>query len=189
MTTDTLKQAELNQVKNLETITGKKIEEWIAIANKCGLEKHGEILNYLKTTYGIGHGNANLIVHYAKQSHAGAVENSEELVTAQYRRKENLKTWYDLLMKEINLLGDDIELAPKKAYVSLRRKKQFAIIQPSVKTRLDIGLNIKDVAPFGNVEAAGSWNSMCTHRIKIEDEKQINPDLISWIKKAYGQAG
>ncbi len=189
MTTDTLKQAELNQVKNLEKNTGKKMVEWTAIANKSGFENHGEILNYLKTEHGIGHGYANLIVHYAKQSHAGAAENPGDLITEQYKGKENLKPWYDKLMAEINKFGKDVEISPKKAYVSLRRKKQFAIIQPTVKTRLDVGLNIKGIAPAGNAEAAGSWNSMCTHRIKVEEEKQINKDLINWIKQAYEQAG
>ncbi len=189
MSTDTVKQAELNQVKNLEEKTGKKMEEWIAIANGSQLEKHAEILNYLKTVHGIGHGYANLVVHYAKQSHAGATENPEDLITEQYKGKEDLKPWYDKLMKEINEFGKDIAVSPKKAYVSIRRKKQFAIIQPSVKTRLDVGLNIKGVAVTGNIEAAGSWNSMCTHRIKLTDEKQISQELINWIKQAYEQAG
>lgn len=92
-------------------------------------------------------------------------------------------------MEEINKFGKDVEVSPKKVYVSLRRKKQFAIIQPSLKIRLDVGLNIKGIAPSGNLEAAGSWNSMCSHRVKILDENQINKDLISWIKKAYEQAG
>jgi predicted transport protein len=92
-------------------------------------------------------------------------------------------------MQEINRFGKDIEISPKKAYVSLRRKKQFAIIQPSVKTRLDIGLNIKDVPATGIAEIAGSWNSMCTHRIKLEDEKQISKELFDLVKQAYDQAG
>lgn len=189
MNTDALKQAELNQVKNLEEKTGKKMQEWIEIANHSGFEKHGEILNFLKTTHGLGHGNANLVVHYAKQSHAGAVENAADLVNEQYKGKENLKPWYDQLVKAIQAFGTDVELSPKKAYVSFRRKKQFAIIQPSLKNRMDIGLNIKGEAPAGNVEAAGSWNSMCTHRIKLDTESSINDELVTWIRKAYDQAG
>ena len=92
-------------------------------------------------------------------------------------------------MAEINKFGKDIELAPKKTYMSLRRKKQFAIIQPSTKDRLDVGLNIKGVAVSGNVEDGSKWNAMCTHRIRVEDEKMVNKDLIGWIKKAYEQAG
>lgn len=92
-------------------------------------------------------------------------------------------------MAEINQFGKDVEVSPKKAYVSLRRKKQFAIIQPSTKTRLDIGLNIKGIPASGITAAAGSWNAMCTHRIKMEDEKILNSKLINWIKQAYDQAG
>jgi predicted transport protein len=92
-------------------------------------------------------------------------------------------------MSDINKFGKDIEVSPKKAYVSLRRKKQFAIIQPSTKDRLDVGLNIKGVAPAGHVEEGAKWNAMCTHRIRVEDEKMINKDLVSWIRKAYEQAG
>ncbi|MBW7874346.1 MAG: DUF4287 domain-containing protein, partial [Ignavibacteria bacterium] len=93
------------------------------------------------------------------------------------------------LMEVISGFGDDIEEAPKKAYVSVRRKKQFAIIQPSVKTRLDLGLNIKGEEPTGITEKAGSWNAMCTHRIKIGDISELNQEIFDWIKKAYDQAG
>jgi predicted transport protein len=188
MSSEALDKAYATQIANIEKTTGKKLEEWIAIVNKSGLEKHGELVSFLKEKHGFTHGNANMVVHYAKQSHAGAAENSEDLVTEQYKGKENLKPWYDKLMAEINKFGKDVELAPKKAYVSLRRKKQFAIIQPSTKDRLDIGLNIKGVEPSGNVIASGSWNAMCTHRIKVEDEKMINKELFNWIKQAYDQA-
>ena len=82
-----------------------------------------------------------------------------------------------------------MEVSPKKAYVSVRRKKQFAIIQPSTKTRLDVGLNLKGVEPNGSLEASGSWNAMCTHRVKVEGEKMISKELIEQIRKAYEQAG
>jgi len=89
----------------------------------------------------------------------------------------------------VGAFGKDIEVSPKKAYVSLRRKKQFAIIQPSTKTRLDVGLNIKGLAPSGKLEASGSWNAMCTHRVKVEDVSGVNDELIGWIKQAYENAG
>jgi predicted transport protein len=182
-------KATQTQITNIEKNTGKKLEEWIAIVNKSGFAKHGELVNFLKEKHGFTHGNANTIVHFAKQSHAGAAENSDDLITEQYKGKENLKPWYDKIMAEINKFGNDVELAPKKAYMSLRRKKQFAIIQPSTKDRLDVGLNIKGVAPSGNVEEGSKWNAMCTHRIRVENEKTINKDLFNWIKQAYDQAG
>ena len=189
MSSESLDKAYATQIANIEKSTGKKLDEWISIVNKSGLEKHGELVVFLKEKHGFTHGNANMVVHYAKQSHAGAAENSNDLIAEQYKGKENLKVWYEKIMAEVKKFGGDVEVAPKKAYVSLRRKKQFAIIQPSTNDRLDIGLNIKGVAPSGNVIASGSWNAMCTHRIKAEDEQAINKDLIDWIKKSYDQAG
>lgn len=189
MSSEMIDKATQTQIANIEKNTGKKLEEWIAIVNKSGYTKHGELVNFLKEKHGFTHGNANVVVHFAKQSHAGAAEKSDDLITEQYKGKENLKPWYDRIMEAVGKFGKDVEVAPKKAYVSLRRKKQFALIQPSAKDRLDVGLNIKGVAPSGNVEEGSKWNAMCTHRIKVADEKAINKDLIDWIRKAYDQAG
>jgi predicted transport protein len=189
MSSEALDKAYATQIANIEKSTGKKLSEWTAILNKSGFSKHGELVNFLKTKHGFTHGNANMLVHTAKQSHAQAEENDTDWKAEQYKGKEELKNWYDTIMKEINKFGNDVEVSPKKAYVSLRRKKQFAILQPSTKTRLDIGLNIKGTAPSGIAEAAGSWNAMCTHRIKVEDKKMLNEVLINWIKLGYEQAG
>jgi len=189
MSSNIIDKATQTQIDNIEKNSGKKLNDWIAIVNKSGFEKHGELVKFLKEKHGFTHGNANTVVHFTKQSHAGAADNETDWIAEQYKGKEDMKTWYDKLMEAINKFGKDIEVSPKKAYVSLRRKKQFAIIQPSTKTRMDVGLNIKGVQPSGNVEKAGSWNAMCTHRIKIEDEKAINKDLVNWIKQSYDQAG
>lgn len=189
MSNESIDKATQTQIANIEKATGKKLNDWISIVNKSGFAKHGELVNFLKEKHGFTHGNANTIVHFAKQSHAGAPENETDWIVEQYKGKENLKPWFDKIMAAINNFGSDVEVAPKKTYVSLRRKKQFAIIQPSTKTRLDVGLNIKGIAASGNVEEGKSWNAMCTHRIRVEEEKTINKDLINWIKQAYEQAG
>ena len=100
-----------------------------------------------------------------------------------------MRPLYDELVKQVKAFGNDVEISPKKTYVSLRRKKQFALIQPSTKTRIDVGLNLKNIAPEGNLQAAGSWNSMCTHRIQLAKQEDITNDVISWLKQAYETAG
>ena len=84
--------------------------------------------------------------------------------------------------------GKDVEVSPKKAYVSLRRAKQFGIVQPSTKARLDVGLNLKGVAPAGRLEASGSFNSMVTHRVRVASAKDVDAELIGWLKEAYQSA-
>ena len=171
-------------IKNLEENTGKKFEEWLSIASKSGFEKHGELIKFLKTEYGLTHGYANLVAHKARQSDAESAEDAD-LIKDQYVGKETLKPLYDQLISEIQKFGKDVELAPKRAYVSLRRKKQFGLIQPSTKTRLDVGINLKGVEPKDKLEKAGSWNTMVSHRVKLSADDKIDSDLISWLKAAY----
>ena len=49
-----------------------------------------------------------------------------------------LKPVYDAVMAAVAKLGKDVELAPKLAYMSVRRSKQFACVHPSTKSRLDL---------------------------------------------------
>ncbi|MCF8880315.1 DUF5655 domain-containing protein [Hyphobacterium sp. SN044] len=85
--------------------------------------------------------------------------------------------------------GKDVEIAPKKAYVSVRRKKQFAIFQPSTATRLDVGINLGEASPEGRLEASGSFNAMVSHRVRVEGADGIDADLEAWLKAGYDRAG
>ncbi len=175
--------------QNLKEKTGKSINEWIEIVKKTKLEKHKEIIDYLKANHGFTHGFANLVAHKARKSDAGSVENQDDLVTDQYKGKESLRPIYDKIITELKQFGDDFEIAPKRAYVSLRRKKQFAIIQPSTKTRVDVGINIKGRETTERLEASGSFNGMVSHRVRISDAKEVDKDLINWMKEGYDAAG
>ena len=120
---------------------------------------------------------------------SGRSQGAHDLVAAQYAgEKAALKPMYDQLIKAISAFGKDVEVSPKKTYVSLRRSKQFALIQPTTKTRLDVGLNLKGVAPSGRLEASGSFNAMCTHRVRLESSDQIDKALTAWLKDAYDKA-
>ncbi|NNE65325.1 MAG: DUF4287 domain-containing protein [Pyrinomonadaceae bacterium] len=180
--------SEQTMIANLEKNTGRSLEEWIKIVRATGLEKHGEMMKFLKTEHEFTHGFANLVVHKARQSDAGSADDTD-LVDGQYKGKEHFRPIYDKLVKEIEAFGGDVEIAPKKAYVSLRRKKQFGLIQPSTKKRLDIGINLKGTDPVGNLEASGSFNSMVSHRVRVEDASGITKDVIGWLKAAYDAAG
>jgi hypothetical protein len=178
-------QATANMIANLPKTTGKPLEEWLKIVTKAKLEKHGQIVSMLKADHGIGHGFANLIAHKALASDAGS-QDGDDLVAAQYAGpKAALKPIYDKLAKIIQGFGKDIEFAPKKAYVSLRRSKQFGLIQPSTATRLDLGLNLKGVEPKGRLEASGSFNAMCSHRVKLASAADVDAEVTAWLKKAY----
>ena len=180
---------ENKMIENLKINTGKSLEQWIKIVHKTKLDKHKEIINYLKSEHDFTYGFANLVAHKARKSDAGSAASSDDLITTQYRKgKEDLKPIYDKLIKAIQKFGKDVEIAPKRAYVSLRRNKQFAIIQPSTKKRVDVGINCKDLEVTDRLEKPGSFNSMVSHRVRLENVKDVNKELIGWMKTAYEKA-
>lgn len=176
-------------IANLKKNSGKSLEQWIKIVKKQNFSKHGEYLKYLKSEHNLTHGYANLISMKARAADAGSVDDKESLVEAQYKGKETLKPMYEKVKRAILKFGDDVEIAPKKAYVSVRRKKQFAMLIPATKTRFEIGINLKGTKSKGVLEEINKANSMCSHKIKITEVKYINKEVIDWLKLAYESAG
>ena len=181
-------KATTTMIENLHRNTGKTLEQWVDIVNSQNFDKHGETIKFLKDTHSLTYGFANLIAHKAKGSDANSAVNPEDLIKKQYEGKEHLKPIYEMLIAKIKTYGRDIEIAPKNTYVSLRRKKQFAILNPATKTRFEIGINLKGEEAKGKLEAEKP-NSMCSHKIKITDISEVNEEVLDWIKAAYNSAG
>lgn len=176
-----------SMIDNLPEKTGKSLAQWLKIVSAAKLAKHGEIVKLLKTEHGVTHGFANLIA----QQHlsGGKSESAETLVDAQYSgAKAELRPIYDAVIKQVSSFGKDIEISPKKTYVSLRRNKQFALIQPSTKTRVDIGINLKGTKPGKRLEASGSFNAMVSHRVRLSSKQDVDKELAGWLKQAFDAA-
>lgn len=171
---------------NLKEKTGKTLAAWLKITKASQLEKHGQIVKLLKGDHGVTHGFANLIAHETLASRTGSSSQSEDLVAKQYSgKKEALYPIYEALLKSVAKFGAELEVSPKKAYVSLRHNKQFALIQPSTATRVDVGLNLKGVEPTDRLEESGSFSGMCTHRVRLSSKKDVDRQLVGWLKQAF----
>jgi len=167
---------------NIPEKTGKSLDEWKALIAKTPHEKHGQIVGFLKSEHGVTHGFANLIS--AKFRETG---EDIDLVAAQYSgHKAGLRPLHDVIVAFAKSLGNDVEIAPKKTSVSLRRKKQFALITPATKTRIDLGLALKGETASGRLE---TYNAMCSHRVRLENAADFDQGVKDWIAAAYGRAG
>jgi hypothetical protein len=185
----TPEEIEADMVTNLKNTTGKSLPEWLKILGTAKATKHGELVKLLKTDHKVTHGYANLIVHKHLKSAAGDAANSDDLVEAQYAGgKTALRPIYEALIKAIQKFGSDVEISPKKGYVSLRRSKQFGLIQPSTATRVDVGINLKGETPTARLEASGSFNAMVSHRVRVESLDAVDGELLGWLKRAYDAA-
>lgn len=183
-----LDDAAQKMIANLEEKYGKSLAEWIEIGKATGIEKQRALLNHFKAEHGMTYGYANLVAGKTMDALKGGGSDNDDLVSNQYAKKADLKPIYDALVSAVSEFGSDVELAPKKAYVALRRGKQFGIIQPSTKTRVDVGINLKGAEPTERLEASGSFNSMVSHRVRVADVAQVDEELVAWLKEAYEAA-
>lgn len=171
-------------IDNMPEKTGKSLFEWKEILNGKNFEKHSEGVKFLKSDFGVTHGFANTIVTLAKNDNS----TEEDLVSSQYKGKDELKEIYSILIEYVKTLGEDVTITPKKSTVSIIRKRQFLLIKPATKTRIDLGFKLKDYDLTERLENSGPFGSMCTHRVQITEKADIDNELKSWIKEAYDKS-
>lgn len=177
---------------NIKAKTGKTPEDFRVLAEKKGLlkpgVKTGEIVEWLKKDFGLGHGHAMSIVLYFQQSAGPKITRGDRVDKLFGGGKARWRRPYDDLLARINAFGTDVTVSPTDTYISLLRKgKKFSIVQVT-SDRMDIGIKLKGVASQGRFKKAGAWNAMVTHRVQVEDPEQIDGEVYSWLQRAYDQA-
>jgi uncharacterized protein DUF5655/uncharacterized protein DUF4287 len=181
------------QLTNIQTRTGKSLDELRGILQQSGLTKHSEIRAMFQRDLGLGYGDANMLAQVLRDtdpegSGTAQVATPDDVLNALYAgAKAGLRPIHDRLMAEIAQLGA-FEIAPKKGYLSLRRKKQFAMIGPATNTRVDVGLNMKGVDATVRLAEMPS-GGMCNYKVKVTDVAEVDAELIAWITHAYESAG
>jgi hypothetical protein len=184
----TMEQATATFERNIEEKTGAAIPVWIKRLAAAGIAmRHGPMVAWLKAEHGFSHSHAN---HVAKRATEAAAPRSDEDPVAHLFEggKEGLRPIYEALVALVSCFGADVEIAPKKANVSIRRRKQFALFQPSTRTRLDVGLILKNRSAARRLEQSGSFNAMFTHRVKLSSAAEVDDELGAWLKEAYDEA-
>ncbi len=185
-------KAVATQLANIEKRTGRTLEDLARLVRASGLTKHGEVRDMLKTTLGMGHGDANVLVHYVfKSAPAFAAAPASGGADAELDRiysgaKAALRPIHDEVMTAVGAFGP-FEIAPKKTYLSLRRKKQFAMVGPATNTRVEVGLNMKGVAGTARLEALPP-GGMCQYKVRLTAPADVDPELIAWIRRAYDES-
>lgn len=173
-----------SQIRNIEAKTGRSIGDWVGLVRSSGRAKHGEVMTWLKSEHGLTHGDANRVALTALRG--PAAPEGDDLVDAMYSGpKASLRPLHDRVVELARGFGGDVRLSPKQAYVALRRAKQFGTVGPAAGGRLEIGLNLKGVEPGGRLEAS---TGMCTHRVRLSDPAELDPEVIGWLREAYDRA-
>ena len=182
-----LDKAVQTQLDNIQKKTGKSLAELSALVKQSGRTKHGEIRDYLKRELALGHGDANALVHAVLQSdgqRAAEGKSIDQVLDEIYSGpKAHMRPIHEKLMREVSKFGE-FEVAPKKNYVSLRRKRQFAMIGPKTNTRFEVGINAKDLKKNPRLLEQPK-GSMCNYIVSLTEAKEVDSELIAWIKAGF----
>jgi uncharacterized protein DUF5655 len=172
--------------RNMQKNTGKTADEWRALLKKSGPKGGDEKAKYAWfREQGVGHVAAKVL--------SGGLEpyqNPGKLVDAQYAgAKKELRPIYEAVLKAAKKLGKDVVERPCKTYVPLHRSKTFAVVKPE-RTRVDIGFCLdKSVKSAGRLTVAKHLGSdRVTHKIELSSPKDIDSEVVRWLKAAYEQA-
>lgn len=171
-------------IDNLASRTGRSLEEWFEVLSGTTLEKHTELMSHLKQRHGVSHGFANGIVLAYRER--GSSRSEDELVEAQYvGAKAALRPVYEAVTAAATALGVDVTVAPKRTAVSLRRSKQFAVVEAPSAKRIQLGIQLKGAEETSRLLKG---NAMCSHRVNLSSVQEVDDEVVSWLRTAYERA-
>jgi predicted transport protein len=181
-------QAGETQLCNIEAKTGKSRAELGREILAQGLTKHGQMVQWVKDNLGLGHGDANTLVHVTRRAADGPDASPADPLDDIYAGpKAHQRAIHDALMTHIEGFGT-FEIAPKKGYVALRRARQFAMLGPKTKDRFELGVNLKEPAEHPLMKAVKP-GGMCQYVIALTDANEIDAEAIEIVRRAYEAAG
>ena len=179
-------QAYLDTIK---TKTGKSPEDFLQLAQSKGLleedVKTGQIVSWLKEDYGLGQGHAMALIVTFNAATKPKQSTDERTAMHFSGKRAHWRSAYDDLVNQVSGFGTDVSIKLGSSYVSLLRNgKKFGIVQITAD-RMDIGIKLKGVEATNRFELAGSWNSMVTHRVRINEANDLDDEVLRWLKQAY----
>ena len=179
-------------IQNIKAKTGKTPEDFLRLAREKGLLKPGvkttEIVNWLRDDFELGRGHAMAIVLTLKAAGEAQPSPGDAIGKHFAGKKARWRDAYDELVATARSFGPGVSVGPTSSYLSLLRKgKKFAIVQVTAD-RMDTGIKLKGMKPSSRFEPAGDWNTMVTHRIRINDPKQIDAQVIARLREAFEQS-
>ena len=189
--------ATISQLKNIQSRTGKTLAELRAAVAASGAAKHGERRSWLMAHFKLGYGDANAVALFIDKplpdlgegapTAAATAASGDPLADIYTGAKSGLRPLHEAVMSQIRAFGD-FEEAPKKSYVSLRRKKQFAMLGPATQTQVEVGLNANGLPTDARLKAMPA-GGMCQYTVRLSKPAEVDAGLVAWLRAAYDAAG
>lgn len=176
-------------IRNLPAKTGKTLAQWVELVKREGPADRKARVAWLKEVHKLGHVQASVVVEEAERPAGYVPPTPEALVDAQYSGpKAALRPIYEALLEAVAALGPEAVVDPRQTYVTLRRRRQFAVIQPTTRTRVDLFLVLPGVAYGGRLQPSGKEaDDRLTHKVALTAPSQVDDEVRAWLAAAFAQ--
>lgn len=170
--------------------TGKTLEEWVAAVQATKIDPLNQkaVRNWLKSQ-GVLQNSQWAIADAAARAAGWERPSVEGYINSQYQgEKAALRPIFDALREIVEGLGEDVTAEGRGGYTPFVRKRQFAAVQASTKTRVDLGLRFRQ-APDSALLSTTSLPGQSTHKLGLSSVDDITGEVIDMIRLAYEQNG
>jgi uncharacterized protein DUF5655 len=175
--------------------TGQSVDDWNVRIQETGISSRDELMNWLKTRNINGYAQQLLIMERFGYPEF-LLKTADELVDEQFADRLHLRPVFDEVIEAgVGIAHQGlVEVQARKTFVTLRTKRRkFAMIKPSTKTRVDLGLRIVDLHS-GHERFAARLQSAkllrddtMTHRIPLTRLEDVDDEVCYWLAVAYEQ--
>ncbi len=181
-------------IAQMKQKTGRSLDEWVRHVKQHSPTGEKERAAWLKREHGLGTNYASWIAAKSlgktdtDENEAEYLKHAQDYVDKMFAGpKEHLHAIYDEILVFAKTLGPDIRISPCQTIVPIYRNHVIAQIKPTTRTRIDLGLALRDTkTPKRLIDTGGfAKKDRITHRIEISSMEEFGAEAKRWMRVAY----
>ena len=172
-------------VRVLEESTGEGVDTWNTRIKREGLHDEGSLRSWLAQQGVTGYAQSLLVMEQFGYPDF-LVASADQLIDGQYADRAQLRPIFDAIINTALGLGE-VTIQARKTYVSLvSPRRTFARVQPTTKTRVDLGLRLAGQKPGGRLQPSTIHETMKV-QIGLTSVDQVDAEVLGWLRQAYNE--
>jgi len=173
----------------LQARTGQGVAEWnerIAAVTPANRADESALRKWLSAEGVTGYAQALLV--WETFGYPGfLVADAEELIDRQYADRPQLRPVFDAVIASLPALPGPVTVQARGTLVSLvSPRRTFAVLKPTTKSRVDLGLRLDTTTPEGRIQPARDLGQ-ATVRIPLTTPGEVDDEVRAWLTKAYDE--
>lgn len=170
-------------VRVLEKQTAEGLDAWNQRIRQASIEDERGLRTWLSARGVTGYAQSVLVMERFGYPDF-VLATADELIERQYADRAHLRPIYDAIIGAAERCGEFV-IHARKTYVSLvSPQRTFARVQPTTKTRVDLGLRLDNCKAGGRLQSSRIHETM-RFRIALTTLDEVDDEVQRWLDRAY----